>query len=77
MGGFGMMDSTSLPFCFTSSSLVGVGGLCVQASFLVVFWVVVWGLFGRSSVCGRAFSILLVAVWRLIVADFMLLVDDS
>ena len=36
-----------------------------------------WVLFGRSSGCGRVFSMLLVAVWRLVVAVFMLLVDDS
>ena len=42
--------------------VVVVGVLCAQPFFLVVFWglflvwVVVWGLFGRSSGCGCVFS---------------------
>jgi hypothetical protein len=62
MGGFGMMDSTSLPFCFTSSSLVGVGGLCAQtfSSGCFLRFVLSLGLFskffGRSSGSGDVFS---------------------
>jgi hypothetical protein len=63
--------------------VVVVGALCAQAFQTVVLWGLFWicfvvlGLSGRSSGCGGAFSMLVVADFRLLVGTLNMVVHND